>query len=152
VGLWTAAAGGRPAPLPSRGTTSQPRPAPAPPAATAAAVLGIVAALPLLLTLLGLVLMTGDEHPVAPTTWLWLLVAVPQPAGAVLLLRRRGWRVLALGCLPGLLLFAPPVAQAGSHGALAAPLPLAGLVLQAVTLGLTLQRDVRRWTGARTRA
>jgi hypothetical protein len=119
--------------------------------AVAAAVLGLVAAAVAAVVALGLVglgALTQDGY--AAVLWLvgLLAAAVAQGWGAVRLLRRRGWRLLALGSLPGLLPAAALVGVWREYGeGLAVIGTLAALPLLALVL--TVLPRVRRWATPR---
>jgi hypothetical protein len=128
-------------------TQTQAPPARLPVPAVAAAVLGLVSAAVagvMALGLVGLGALTQDGA--AAVLWLagLVLAAVAQAWGAVRLLRRRGWRLLALGSLPGVL---PAVALVGVWLEYGEGLAIIGALaaLPALALVLTLLPAVRRW-------
>lgn len=130
-----------------RDTTPDRLPGPA----VAAAVLGLVTAAVaavMALGLLGLGALTQDGY--AGVLWLvgLLAAAVAQGWGAVRLLRRRGWLLLALGSLPGLL---PAVALGGVWLEYREGLTVVGTLaaLPVLTLVLTVLPRVRRWATPR---
>jgi hypothetical protein len=121
-----------------------------PRAAVAAGVLGLVGVLPLTTSAQYVVQVAGEDGDAGPAAVL-LLVPALQVAGAVLLLHRRSWAVLAAASGVAALLFAFLfVVSPNTLGALVDP--LLRLALPAATLCLTLGRPVRHWVADRTRA
>jgi hypothetical protein len=120
----------------------------------AAAVLGCVAAATAGVMALGLVGLGGLTEGGAQAV-LWLaalsLAAVAQGWGVVRLLRRRGWLLLALASLPGLL---PAVALVAVWIEYREGLPaIVGLAaVPLLALCCTLTPAVRRWAGGRAAA
>ena len=122
-----------------------------PPAlAIAAAVLGLVSAATAGLMALALVGLGALTQEPGAAGWLagLLLGAVGQGWGAVRVLRRRGWLLLALGSLPGLL---PAIGFIGVwleyREGLSTIVGLAAVPL--VALLCTLTPAVRHWAGGR---
>jgi hypothetical protein len=128
------------------------RPEAAPPAAVGAAVLAFVGALPVLYIAFVLWALGGLSSDRGDRGWalLPLAAALAQVWGGVRLLRRRGWRFLALGCLPAAVFVGLLVAQSAALGGRPPPglvlLLLAGPVL---ALGLALTPQVRHWVAGR---
>jgi hypothetical protein len=121
-----------------------------PRAAVAAGVLGLVGVLPLTTSAQFVVDVAGEDGDPGPAAVL-LLVPALQVVGAVLLLYRRSWSVLAVASAAAALLFAFLfVVSPNTLGALVDP--LLRLALPAATLALTLGGPVRHWVAARTRA
>jgi hypothetical protein len=131
-----------------------PRPATRTPVAVvAAAAFAFVGVLPLLYLALVIWALGGlDADSVGDRAWALvpLAAAVGQVVGGVRLLRRRGWRLLAVSCLPATAFVGWLAAQAVAGGD---PISLVSLVLllgsPVVALVLVLLPQVRHWAGAR---
>jgi hypothetical protein len=123
--------------------------------ALAAAVLGIIGALPPAFVAFMAVALGGLAADTGPDPWTYLLVAAPivQVGGALWLLSRRGWLLLVLAVLPvGLLTGAVVWAASEADeptGGLGWPLLL--LVFPVLAAVLAATPRVRRWVAGRTR-
>lgn len=130
--------------------------APAPAVVVGAAILAFVGALPMLYLALIIYALAGEgsSDGTGGGNRLWallpLVAAVAQVWGGVRLLRGRGWRLLAVACLPATAFVGWLVVQSTAAGE---PPPL-GLLLMVlispvVALGLTLTPRVRHWSAGR---
>jgi hypothetical protein len=125
-----------------------PRPA-APAAAVGAAVLAVVGALPVLYLALLIWALGGLSSDGRGRAWalLPLAAAVAQVWGGVRLLRRRGWRLLAVACGPATAFVGWLVLASASAGQPPPVGPLLVLLTPVVALGLAVTPRVRAWVG-----
>ena len=123
-------------------------------AATAAGALGLLGAAGTGLIAAFAILLGGwsaDDGTVE--WWLYPLLALAglQAWGAVRLLRRRGWLLLALACLPGLLLAGALVSLHLEYDSALTLLDVLG-VLPLAALVLAVTPEVRRWAASGSEA
>jgi len=125
-----------------------------PPLALAAAVLGFVTVLPVLLVSHLLWALTDTYDPLAGG---WAVVPLPVAAalivGGVRLLRRRGWVLLPVATLPVIgcgVFWAGLTQPAIPLGVLISPGTLGLVVLPVLTASFALTPGVRQWVGSRS--
>jgi len=124
-----------------------------PPLALAAAVLGFVTVLPVLLVSTLLWALTDTYDPLAAG---WAVVPLPVAAalvvGGVRLLLRRSWVLLGVATLPVIgvgICWASVLQPATPLGLLLSPATLGLVVLPVLAASFTLTPGVRQWVGSR---
>ncbi|MCU1606898.1 MAG: hypothetical protein JWP46_3363 [Modestobacter sp.] len=112
--------------------------------------LAVVGALPVLYLALVIWALGGLSSDGRDRAWalLPLAAAVAQVWGGVRLLRRRGWRLLAVACVPATAFVGWLVLDSASAGQPPPGGPLLVLLTPVVALGLAVTPRVRAWVQA----